>query len=52
MLGRKFIVLSVMTSVALSGCSKNESVQDTVNTTHNMSVESKKIETELNRSLA
>lgn len=48
MLGRKFIVLSVMTSVALSGCSKNESVQDTVNTTDNMSVESNKIETELN----
>ena len=49
MLGRKFIVLSVMTSVALSGCSKNESVQDTVNTTDNMSVESKRIETELNK---
>lgn len=48
MLRRKFIVLSVMTSLALSGCSKNESVPDTVNTTDNMSVESNKIETELN----
>ncbi|MFZ2844090.1 WG repeat-containing protein [Psychrobacter sp.] len=48
MLGRKIIVLSVMTSFALSGCSKNESVPDTVNTTDNMSVESNKIETELN----
>ena len=48
MLGRKIIVLSVMTSFALSGCSKNESVPDPVNTTDNMSVESNKIETELN----
>ena len=49
MLGRKIIILSVMTSFALSGCSKNESVPDTVNTTDNMSVESKTIETKLNK---
>lgn len=48
MLRVKVMVFSVITSLALSGCSKNESVPDTVNTTDDTSVESKKIETELN----
>ena len=48
MLRSKVIILSVMTSIALSGCSENESIPDIVNSTDDISVESKKIETELN----
>ena len=39
MLRKQLIVLSVMTSLTLSGCSKNESVSDIEKTNNDISVE-------------